>query len=94
MTIADYQTLYNNSGTFGVRKAEEASLKLEDTLVKLRNAKQRNKDLRAKVLELGSKLDVVEMKETAKTESMSMGYFNQIVQLKNQIETLEAFLSK
>jgi len=68
MTIAAYQTLYQSSVTFAMRKqlqAEQGKADLEKTLDQLEG---RRTNLQNKVKELHSKLDAIDKRDKERTE--------------------------
>lgn len=63
MTIAAYQTLYESSVAFGMRKALQAEQGKTDMQKKIEELEEEKKDLERQVNELKSKCDAIEKRE-------------------------------
>jgi dynein light intermediate chain len=97
MTIAAYQTLYESSVAFGMRKALMAEQGKADMEEKIHQLEEDKRDLERQVLELKAKCDAIEKRETEKRlleekkhadEIQNLKKINQ--QLKAQIESIIA----
>ncbi len=92
MTTDAYKTLYDSSITFGVRKqlqAEQGMGSLED---KIQILSQEKREYENKVLELTSKLDVMEKRSSERRALQEKRYKEEIEYLKYQGLHLDAFL--
>lgn len=63
MTIAAYQTLYESSVAFGMRKALQAEQGKSDMQLKIKTLESDKRDLERQVAELKAKCDTIEKKE-------------------------------
>ncbi|CAK79170.1 unnamed protein product (macronuclear) [Paramecium tetraurelia] len=92
MTIAAYQTLYNSSVTFGMRKqlqAEMGKSELEEKIVQLEQRKQK---LEEKRIDLLNKKDSLDKKIKERNQIEEQKRKQEIEFLKYQGQHLEAFL--
>ena len=63
MTIAAYQTLYESSIAFGMRKALVAEQRKAEMEAKIKRLETDKKDLERQVLELNNRCDAIEKRE-------------------------------
>ena len=94
MTIAAYQTLYQSSVTFAMRKqlqAEHGKADLERTIDQL---DQKKNKLENKVSELKAKIEVLENKKKEKKEALAKKREQEIDFLKYQEQHLNKFLKQ
>ena len=92
MTIAAYQTLYQSSVTFAMRKqlqAEHGKADLEKTIDQLDHKKNK---LENKVSELKAKIEALENKKKEKKEALAKKREGEIEFLKYQEQHLNKFL--
>ena len=92
MTIAAYQTLYQSSVTFAMRKqlqAEHGKADLERTIEQLDHKKNK---LENKVSELKAKIEALENKKKEKKEALAKKREQEIEFLKYQEQHLNKFL--
>ena len=93
MTIAAYQTLYQSSVTFAMRKqlqAEHGKADLEKTLEQLEGKRTK---LQNKVKELLSKLDAIEKRDKERSEMEVKHNEKEMEFLQNQQKQLNTFLN-
>merc|ERR1712100_307958 len=69
MTIAAYQTLYESSVAFGMRKALQAEQRKTDMQKKIEELEEEKKDLERQVNELKSKCDAIEKREAERRKA-------------------------
>ena len=94
MTIAAYQTLYQSSVTFAMRKqlqAEHGKSELEKTLDVLEGKRTQ---LQNKVKELISKLDAIDKRDKERTEVEAKNNEKEMEFLSNQQKQLAGFLQQ
>lgn len=68
MTIASYQTLYESSIAFGMRKALQAEQNRADMQSKIKQLEAEKRDLERQVLEIKNKCEMLEKKEAERRE--------------------------
>lgn len=92
MTIAAYQTLYESSVAFGMRKAlqaEQGKTDMEKRISELENEKQ---DLRKQLNEQKAKCDAVEKRESEKRQVEEKKHTEEIQFLKRTNQQLKTQL--
>jgi len=97
MTIAAYQTLYESSVAFGMRKALQAEQGKTDMQKKIQELEEEKKDLERQVNELKAKCDAIEKREAERRVVEEKKHAEEIQflkrtnqQLKTQLEGLIA----
>jgi dynein light intermediate chain len=97
MTIAAYQTLYESSVAFGMRKALQAEQGKADMELKIKTLEGEKKDLERSVVELKAKCEAIEKRESERRQLEEKKHAEEIaflkrssVQLKTQLEALLA----
>lgn len=84
MTLAAYQTLYESSVAFGMRKALQAEQGKVDNEAKIAELEQSKADLVAEVSALKAKCEEIERRESERRATEQMKYEEQISQLKTK----------
>merc|ERR1711916_177931 len=97
MTIAAYQTLYESSVAFGMRKALQAEQGKADMEARLKQLETDKKDLERQVQELKAKCEAIEKRENERRQLEEKKHGEEIaflkrsnIQLKTQLEGLLA----
>eukprot|EP00163_Fabomonas_tropica_P026678 TRINITY_DN5005_c0_g1_i1.p1 TRINITY_DN5005_c0_g1~~TRINITY_DN5005_c0_g1_i1.p1 ORF type:complete len:243 (-),score=94.35 TRINITY_DN5005_c0_g1_i1:297-1025(-) len=97
MTIAAYQTLYESSVAFGMRKALQAEQGKADMESRLKQLESDKKDLERQVQELKAKCEAIEKRENERRQLEEKKHAEEIaflkrsnIQLKTQLEGLLA----
>ena len=97
MTIQAYQTLYESSIAYGMRKALQAEQWRAETDVKIKNLTEECENLRKEVEELELNIEDIEIKERDKEEKAAKQHYDDVeLKKKNNQrlkETLEANLA-
>ncbi|KXS09398.1 hypothetical protein M427DRAFT_117355 [Gonapodya prolifera JEL478] len=93
MTLAAYQTLYESSVAFGMRKALQAEQGKSDMENKIKSLEDEKRQLDTQVLELKAKCEAIEKRETERRQMEERKHAEEIqflkktnVQLKTQLE--------
>jgi dynein light intermediate chain len=93
MSIAAYQTLYESSVAFGMRKALQAEQGKTDMETKIRDLEEEKRQLEQTVLELKAKCEAIEKREGERRAMEERKHAEEIaflkktnVQLKTQLE--------
>jgi dynein light intermediate chain len=101
MTIAAYQTLYESSIAFGMRKALMAEQKKAEMEAKIKQLEAEKRDLERQVQELRSKCEAIEKREAERRALDESKHQEEVEflkstneQLKNNLESLLATPSK
>ena len=92
MTIDAYKTLYDSSVTFGVRKQLQAEQGMTDMEEKIKSLKEKKANLENQVLELRSKVDIIEKRETERRQLSEKKRADEIAFLRYQAQNLDQFL--
>ena len=97
MTISAYQTLYESSVAFGMRKALQAEQGKADMEARIKTLESEKKDLDRQVQELKSKVEAVERRESERRAMSERKHAEEVaflkrstIQLKTQLENLLA----
>mmetsp|Transcript_13849 Transcript_13849/g.31015 ORF Transcript_13849/g.31015 Transcript_13849/m.31015 type:complete len:102 (+) Transcript_13849:1-306(+) len=97
MSIAAYQTLYESSVAFGMRKALQAEQGKADMETRIKTLEADRRDLERQVAELKAKCEAVEKRETERRMLEEKKHAEEIaflkrsnIQLKTQLEALLA----
>lgn len=97
MTLAAYQTLYESSVAFGMRKALQAEAGKSDMETKLTQLEQDKRDLEAEVQKLKAKCDEIERREAERRQTEQRKHEEELQflkrttqQLKTQLESILA----
>merc|ERR1711865_343016 len=97
MTIAAYQTLYESSVAFGMRKALQAEQGKSDMQLKIKTLESDKRDLERQVAELKAKCDTIEKKEAERRAIDEKKHLEEVQFLKRNNEQyksqLEEFLA-
>lgn len=97
MTIAAYQTLYESSIAFGMRKALTAEQRKTQLEAKIKQLQLENEDLQKQVQGLEQKCVTIEKRETARREGDAQKHAEEVAYLKKanlQLKTnLREYLS-
>lgn len=95
MTLAAYQTLYESSVAFGMRKSLQAEQGKADMEQKVTQLEQEKKDLEAQVIQLKAKCDEIEKREAERRTADERKHQEEIQflkrtnqQLKTQLESI------
>jgi len=92
MSIAAYQTLYESSIAFGMRKAlmaEQKKTEMENTINTLTTD---NGDLERQVDELTNRIDVIQKKEAERRKADEAAFAEEVENLKKMNENFKASL--
>mmetsp|Transcript_17992 Transcript_17992/g.36051 ORF Transcript_17992/g.36051 Transcript_17992/m.36051 type:complete len:228 (+) Transcript_17992:67-750(+) len=92
MTTAAYQTLYESSIAFGMRKALMSERKKEEMEKKIRELDDENEDLERQVNELSTRIDVIQKKEEERRAQDETSHAEEVEKLKALNEQLKASL--
>lgn len=92
MTIAAYQTLYESSVAFGMRKALQAEQGKADIETKVQNLENEKKDLERQVQELKAKCESVEKREQERRAAEERKHNDELQYQKRTIQQLKAQL--
>ncbi|EDQ87594.1 uncharacterized protein MONBRDRAFT_33249 [Monosiga brevicollis MX1] len=97
MTLAAYQTLYESSVAFGMRKALQAEAGKGDMAGEIDQLKQENADLQAEVMKLKAKCEEIEQREKERRATEQRQHEEELQflkrtnqQLKTQLESILA----
>jgi dynein light intermediate chain len=97
MTLAAYQTLYESSTAFGMRKALDAEAGKGDMEQQILQLKQENADLSSEVLKLKAKCEEIELREKERRATEQRKHEEELQflkrtnqQLKTQLESILA----
>eukprot|EP00736_Rhodelphis_marinus_P012915 Rmarinus@m.17821 len=95
MTIAAYQTLYESSVAFGMRKALQAEQGKADMENKIKQLESEKRDLERQVQDLKARCDAIEKRESERRQLEENKHLQEITylqrnnaQLKSQLESL------
>ena len=94
MTIAAYQTLYESSIAFGMRKALMAEQRKAEFETEIKNLETETKDLERQVQELRKKCDVIEKREADRRASDEEKHKEEVEFLKATNEKLKSSLEQ
>lgn len=94
MTIAAYQTLYQSSVTFAMRKQLQAEHGKADLEKKIDELEIKKTKLENKVLELKSKIEAIEKRNQERRETEAKKRDTEIEFLKYQRDHLDKFLKQ
>eukprot|EP00742_Colponemidia_sp_Colp-10_P001205 GILJ01001298.1.p1 GENE.GILJ01001298.1~~GILJ01001298.1.p1 ORF type:complete len:283 (+),score=59.31 GILJ01001298.1:1833-2681(+) len=101
MTIAAYQTLYESSIAFGMRKALQAEQRKAEMESKISQLDSENRDLESQVTELENKIQAIENREADRREAEERKHKEEVEflkktnsQLKEQLESLLSTVKK
>lgn len=94
MTIDAYQTLYNSSIVYGIKKQIQAESGIDDLESKISEYKETNKSLETKVAEMRSKLEMTEKRIAEKRGVDDRKRKDEVEFLKQQQLHLEAFMKQ
>jgi len=94
MTIRAYQTLYESSVAYGLRKALTTEKQRQDTQTKINEVEINNKDLQTKAEELEGEIQELEESEKQKRKEITEKNEEEIKLLKGQVEALREELEK
>ena len=89
MTIAAYQTLYESSIAFGMRKALMAEQRKAELESKIKQLELDNEDLEKQVANLKQKCSTIEKRETERREQEAQKHEEQVAYLKKANEQLK-----
>lgn len=92
MTTAAYQTLYESSIAFGMRKALMSEQKKETMEKQIRELDADNEDLERQVGELSNRIEVIQKKEAERREADEKSHTEEVDKLKALNEQLKASL--
>jgi len=92
MTIAAYQTLYESSIAFGMRKALMAEQKKAEMEAKIKHLEIDKKDLERQVQELISRCDAIEKRESERRILDEKKHTEEVEQLKKANDSLKTSL--
>ena len=92
MTIAAYQTLYESSIAFGMRKALMAEQKKADMEANIKTLETETKDLERQVQELREKCDAIEKREADRRKADEAKHQEEVEFLKQNNEKLKSSL--
>lgn len=92
MTIAAYQTLYESSIAFGMRKALMAEQKKAEMEAKIKHLEIDKKDLERQVQELISRCDAIEKRESERRILDEKKHIEEVEQLKKANDSLKTSL--
>ncbi|GMI62510.1 hypothetical protein ScalyP_jg5715 [Parmales sp. scaly parma] len=92
MTIAAYQTLYESSIAFGMRKALMAEQKKADMENTITSLDADNADLERQVSELTNRIDVIQKKEAERRKVDEAAFEEEVDNLKKMNENFKASL--
>lgn len=97
MTLAAYQTLYESSVAFGMRKALQAEQGKEETEKKINGLQEQNEELQAQVNALKAKCEEIEKREAERRQAEERKHAEELQflkrtnqQLKTQLESILA----
>uniref|UniRef100_A0A7S2XZP0 Inner dynein arm light chain, axonemal n=1 Tax=Fibrocapsa japonica TaxID=94617 RepID=A0A7S2XZP0_9STRA len=94
MTIAAYQTLYESSIAFGMRKALMAEQKKAEMDAKIRQLETENDELDQQIGELSARIEMVKRKEEERREQDERGHAEEVDNLKKTNEQLKQSLEQ
>eukprot|EP00943_MAST-04B_sp_MAST-4B-sp1_P009558 g9558.t1 len=94
MTIAAYQTLYESSIAFGMRKALMAEQRKAELETEIKNLETETKDLERQVQELRKKCDAIEKREADRRASDEAKHKEEVEFLKATNEKLKSSLEQ
>jgi len=94
MTIDAYQTLYNSSIVYGIKKQIQAESGIDDLEKKIAEYTEGNKSLETKVAEMRSKLEMTEKRNAEKKAVDDRKRKEEVDFLKQQQLHLEAFMKQ
>jgi len=89
MTIAAYQTLYESSVAFGMRKALQAEQGKADMEAKIKDLEATKKDLERQIQEVKAKCDAVEKRESERRELEEKKHAEEVAFLKRNNQQLK-----
>ncbi|KAJ8289530.1 hypothetical protein GJAV_G00002360 [Gymnothorax javanicus] len=92
LTIAAYQTLYESSVAFGMRKATQAEQGKSDMEKKMAALESENKDLERQVNEQKARCEAIERREMEKRQAEDKKHMEEIQYLKRTNQQLKAQL--
>ena len=92
MTIAAYQTLYESSIAFGMRKALVAEQRKAEMEAKIKRLETDKKDLERQVLELNNRCDAIEKREQERRVAEESAHAEEVEFLKKTNDQLKANL--
>uniref|UniRef100_A0A6U4F4S2 Uncharacterized protein n=1 Tax=Phaeomonas parva TaxID=124430 RepID=A0A6U4F4S2_9STRA len=94
MTIAAYQTLYESSIAFGMRKALMAEQRKGELGASIRNLEAEKADLERQVADLTARIDLTSKKETERRAEEEQKHAQEVEQLKAANEQIKATLEQ
>lgn len=101
MTMQAYQTLYESSVAFGMRKALQAEQGKGEMQAHIAHLEEENRELQRSVLELKSKIEAIEKRESDRRALDEKKFGEEVAflkrtnaQLKSQLETILAPVKK
>ncbi|GMH89653.1 hypothetical protein TL16_g11521 [Triparma laevis f. inornata] len=92
MTTAAYQTLYESSIAFGMRKALMSEQKKETMEKQIKELDADNEDLERQVGELSNRIEVIQKKEAERRQADEKSHMEEVDKLKALNEQLKASL--
>merc|ERR1711865_645445 len=92
MTIAAYQTLYESSIAFGMRKALMAEHRKAEMEAKVKQLEAEKDDLEHQVMELTSRCDAIQKRETERRAMDDKKHADEIEKLETTNESLKSNL--
>jgi len=82
MTIAAYQTLYESSIAFGMRKALMAEQRKAEMETKIRQLENDNEELEGQIRELGARIEAAQRREEERREQEEAAHAEEVENLK------------
>lgn len=92
MTIAAYQTLYESSIAFGMRKALMAEHRKSELESKIKQLQVENEELEQQVHDLNQKCESIQKRETERREQTAQKHEEEVIYLKKANEQLKMSL--
>jgi len=89
MTIASYQTLYESSIAFGMRKALQAEQQKVEMQAKLKQLESEKRDLEKQVLEMKTKCEMLEKRDQERREEENNKHHEEVESLRKQNQQLK-----
>ncbi|CAM9110364.1 unnamed protein product, partial [Heterosigma akashiwo] len=78
MTIAAYQTLYESSIAFGMRKALMAEQRKAEMETKIRQLENDNEELEGQIRELGARIEAAQRREEERREQEEAAHAEEV----------------
>ena len=92
MTIAAYQTLYESSIAFGMRKALMAEQRKAEMETQIKSLESETSDLEKQVQELNTRCSAIEQRESEQREANKAKHDEEVARLKEVNEKLKSSL--